>query len=95
MKMFAVYDKAIEGFMTPFFLQAKGEAVRGFIDSMDQDTPLAKHPEDFQLWYLGDFDPVSGEVTNDHGPEKIITGLDVIGNKEEKELPAIDNPIGN
>lgn len=86
MQMFAIYDKAISGFMTPFFLQAKGEAIRQFLDAaQDPETPVAKHPEDFQLFYLGHFDNASGEFVNE-GPDKLITGLDVIYENSQKSV---------
>lgn len=42
-------------------------AVRGFIDAVSDiaqsdESLLVKHPEDFELWKLGEFDQETGEI---------------------------------
>lgn len=64
MKMFSVYDKKAEGYKPAFCVQSIGEAERAFGDAcMKEGTDLQLHPEDYQLWLVGNFDEFSGEVT--------------------------------
>lgn len=53
----AVYDAAVKAFATPFFVRSKGEAVRSFGDACtDPKIELGKHPDDFTLHYIGNWD---------------------------------------
>lgn len=61
MKMFSVYDIKAEAFMVPWFMPAQGQAVRAFSDLVeDKNTIVGKHPGDYKLVYLGDFDDNDG-----------------------------------
>lgn len=56
----AVKDRQIGVYMTPFFVQSTGQAIRSFSDEINraaQDNILYKHPDDFELFHLGTFDP--------------------------------------
>ena len=65
LKIYSVYDKGIEGYMRPWFAQADGQALRLFIDEVDGDSPMAKHPEDYSLFRIGSFDDENGTITCD------------------------------
>lgn len=61
----AVYDKAAAAYMRPFFVPSLGTAVRSFEDEAkreDENNPMFKHPSDFELWHIGEFDDVSGAL---------------------------------
>lgn len=63
LKIFAVYDRKVEAYLQPMFMQTVGQAVRGFSDACKDDkSNLSKHPEDFVLEQLGEFDDHSGEI---------------------------------
>lgn len=53
MKVFAIRDRQLNAFMQPYFAQTAGAAIRAFRDLINEaNHPLAKHPEDYELWYL-------------------------------------------
>lgn len=57
MKVFSIYDSKVEAYMRPFFEQTRGSAIRAITEAVnDKSTGLAKHPADFTLFELGDFD---------------------------------------
>lgn len=59
----AVLDSAVKAFMRPFYAPTLEAALRSFYDEVKrggEDNMMAKHPDDFQLWYLGEFDEESG-----------------------------------
>jgi hypothetical protein len=63
--MFAVFDSAIKAYANPVFLQSRGEAIRGFIEIVnDPKSKFFKFPEDFTLFELGTYDDSSGLVTS-------------------------------
>lgn len=63
LNIYAIYDKAVNAYMRPFFLQADGQAMRAFGDmANDKDHDIGRHPEDFSLFRIGSFDDNSGEI---------------------------------
>lgn len=75
----AVRDIQVGAFGRPIFAATRGQAVRSFSDEVNRPVDgnqLASHPEDFQLWHLGEFDEETGEFTN-VSKECIATGVNV------------------
>lgn len=66
LQVFAVFDSKAGFFGNPFFDQKEGSAIRNFADAVnDTSNPnnmWNKHPEDFSLFCLGEFDNNSGEL---------------------------------
>lgn len=62
----SVYDSAAQLFGQPFYVPAVAAAVRSVRDETNRaaaDNALFQHPEDFELFHIGDFDDVSGLLT--------------------------------
>lgn len=78
MKAFAIHDAKLGDFGPPFFFQARGQAIRMLQDLVnDPKTVVSQHPEDFRLFALGEFDPVTGRFSNIEGaPELLGAALD-------------------
>jgi len=79
-KVFTVRDRAIDAYGQPFFGTSVGGAVRSFSDEINRADPnnqLSKHPEDFDLFLLGEFDDATGEfdVTK---PAQVAVGKDLL-----------------
>lgn len=78
LKIFAVFDVAVGAFDPPFFAQAKGQAARMFGDAvLSEKGPMAKHPGDYRLFYLGEFDEVVGAL-HPVAPEPLAIGSDFV-----------------
>ena len=57
-----MYDVKSDLYNTPFFMPAKGQAIRAFVDlANDERSMICKHPGDFKLVDLGEFDDVTGD----------------------------------
>ena len=59
LKVVAIYDRAADAYGVPNFVAAIGSAVRGFGDEVNRvagDNALYQHPEDFDLYELGEYD---------------------------------------
>lgn len=57
LKMFTVYDSKAETYLRPFSMLTTGEAIRGFITTLnDPQTEYCKYPADFTLFEVGTFD---------------------------------------
>lgn len=77
---FSIYDKKAEAFpQPPFPVEHKGHALRAFTDLInDKSSDLGKHPEDYQLFYIGEFHKDSGAFLQNNGATHIIDGLTAI-----------------
>lgn len=61
LQVFAVRDIKSESYSNPFYLARAEVAVRTFKDAMaDKTHPMAQHPEDYQLYHLGNFNDDTG-----------------------------------
>lgn len=72
-KVLSVRDRATDVFSQPFFAASVGAAVRGFSDEVNRaadNNQLYKHPEDFDLYLLGEFDDATGSF--ECGPPKQV-----------------------
>lgn len=59
--MFSVFDKVAEMYTVPFLESTDGTAIRFIQDQMSKDIPFARHPQDFRLDRIGEFDETTGE----------------------------------
>ena len=81
-KLFCVLDSKLNLFNTPMAFQSQGLAHRAFQDEVnrdDKDNPMNKYPEDFSMYYVGEFDSAIGcFVPASKGiPELVANGRDV------------------
>ena len=71
---YAVYDSKAELYSQPFLEVKDGTAVRAVQDLVinSKDHAFAKHPNDFSLHRLGEFDEKTGVIAGLPKPQKII-----------------------
>jgi hypothetical protein len=61
--MVSVYDKKAEEFQGLFLVPSLNVAIRMFIDTLsDSETVMCKHPADFALYQVGNFEIACGGV---------------------------------
>lgn len=67
--VFSVLDSKVGLFAQPFFMRSKGEALRAWVDNVnDKESPMSRHPGDFALMELGEYDEETGQFTNLQAP---------------------------
>lgn len=94
-KLYAVHDAKACFFGAPFTDMEDGSAVRNFADAVnDSSNPnnmWNKHPEDFSLFFVGEFDNATGELIPSV-PKSLVTAsaLRVVGNGKTPEKIKID-----
>lgn len=84
----AVMDRALPAYGRPLFVPSIGVAMRSFADEVNRasaDNQMNQHPEDFELWHLGEFDEASGAFVQmdatDGGASMVrmlVRGVDVV-----------------
>jgi hypothetical protein len=76
----SVKDRAADVFNRPFFVPHRNVAIRDFTDEVNRvagDNQLNKHPDDFDLYLLGEFDDSSGSFINNE-PQVLVRAKDVL-----------------
>lgn len=77
-KMFSIRDAKGEKYYTPFFKNTHGEAERDFIQTVkDPQTTLNKFPEDFDLYFLGEYDDAKGVFMSLDTPQHLMKAVSV------------------
>nr|QJB19187.1 MAG: nonstructural protein [Microvirus sp.] len=76
----AVRDQKSVTFTQPVTVPTKGMALRSWGDQLSDpanaNQEQAKHPEDFSLWIIGEFDDNTGEITPQK-PEQLAVASDL------------------
>ena len=78
-KVVCVVDRAAGCFGTPFFVPSTFVAIRSFTDEVNReakDNQLYLHPDDFDLYCLGDYDDIEGAFECEQ--KMLVRGKDVV-----------------
>lgn len=78
MNIFAVYDKKAQAYAYPSFYHQKGQAIRAFEDAVnDPQSPFHKHPADFVLSHLGEWDDSTGIIKGFAVPQHLEEAINL------------------
>lgn len=70
--LFSVFDEKAAAYLPPFTFAQKGQAIRAFTDTLaDENSQIAKHPEDYTLFELGAYDDATGLIDPHPTPQVI------------------------
>jgi hypothetical protein len=75
-----VKDRAADAYGRPMFVTSAGVAIRSFSDEINRnnaDNQLFNHPDDFDLYELGEFDDNSGLFSLHEQPKLLSLGKQV------------------
>jgi hypothetical protein len=75
-----VKDRAADAYGRPMFVPSIGVAIRSFSDEINHknaDNQLYNHPDDFDLYELGQFDDNTGLFTLHEQPKLLSLGKQV------------------
>ena len=88
LNVYSIHDKAANAFTQPFFMHNDGLAIRAFQDNVNaaEENNISKHPEQFSLWKLAEFDDNSGVITPLSSPDHISGGIELVNPTEESDI---------
>jgi len=79
MKVFSVFDSKASAYLQPFFMVTKGTAIRAFSDLVnDEKHQFGKHPEDFTLFELGEWEDMTNSWEMLAAPHAIGVGVEFV-----------------
>lgn len=71
-KIFSLFDKKAGAYMHPFNFHNKAQALRAVEDNMrDEKSAIARHPADYSLYCVGEWNETSGILTAYKTPDFI------------------------
>lgn len=81
LKMFSIRDLKAGAFMAPYCKPSLGEGEREFMTLVrDERSSLNKYPEDFQLFYIGDYNDSDAKVVLLNTPQHMIDAKQCVRN---------------
>lgn len=80
MQVYSIHDQAVKAFLLPFFVRARGEAIRSFTAAVnDEKSQFNRNYGDYTLFYLGDYDDTEGVFYSAQPqPEPVVRAGDVL-----------------
>lgn len=60
---YTIFDTALGAYHQDYSLETEALALRQFADMANEDTQIAKNPEDYSLWHIGTFETTTGQLT--------------------------------
>ena len=87
LQVFSVYDTKAEAFLPPVFMHSKGEMIRAFGDAAnDPQHQFHRHPADYVLFHLGEWDNGSSYFKFLKAPDSLGTALEFVRPAESDGL---------
>ncbi len=84
-QMFVIYDSKANAYLQPWFLTTEAQAQRVFNDCVnDADHNFGRHPEDYTLFNIGQFNDATAEVAW-NAPVTLGNGLQYVKTKKPDE----------
>lgn len=88
---FSLLDQKTGMFNVPFFMSHRGQAIRACMDlAADRSTTVARHPADFMLCLIGEFDDQTGQFFNLRGEVEHLGTVASFAGAVQQQLPLID-----
>ena len=84
LKVYSIYDVKTEVYNQPFFMHRDAQATRSVVDLVsDPQSSVSKHPEDYILYRLGEFDDNTG-VYDPVTPPCFVMQLSALANQDKQ-----------
>lgn len=77
--LLAVHDRQLNAYLRVFPVPSKGAGIRSFRDiTNDVKSDVNKHPEDYTLFHVGNFNDETGAVAGLASPEQLAIATNLI-----------------
>jgi len=94
-EIYTIYDSCSKSYNNPFYFLNDNLATRAAIDLLQDENEISRHPQDFAMFKIGQFDPHTGEIFNYDTRQCIIKFHELAAanpkKSEESSLPGIND----
>lgn len=81
--MYSIRDTKSELYSTPWYAINHATAIRNFSKAVNSsESPIKEQPEDYDLWYVGEYDDNTGKINPEPTPQHISKAVDCLKNKQ-------------
>lgn len=98
-RIYSIYDSASGIYQRPFAGRTDGEVTRTISDiAVSDEHDIGRHPEDYTLFCLGEFNDGTGEVSGYLTPQKVATALELVAlsrNVDKDNQEQLDRKISD
>lgn len=92
MKILSLYDKLAETYGKPFVSPNLAVATRDFSQAcQEEESVMAKYPNDIELCYIGDFDEITGQIIPCKNIATIASAKEYVNGKRNNSTNNNDN----
>lgn len=79
-QVYAIYDTKSDVYLLPQFLKTDAEAIRLFSDCVNdpQGNNVSKHPEDYVLFHIGEYDDSKGALLPNECPKNLGVAVEFV-----------------
>lgn len=78
-RVYAIRDAKADVYLQPFFRKTHGEAERDFRTLVgDEKSMISKYPDDYDLYYLGDYDDQTGAIERLDTPTHVVKAVNFV-----------------
>lgn len=83
--MYSLFDSVAMAFTQPMFTHNDGQAMRMVANTVngDQETALSQNPNDYTLYYIGEFDDKNAELIPADQPRRIVILSELLDNDKK------------
>lgn len=84
---YALYDATAKTFLRPVICTNDGDAIRLFtnwVNDEKKETNISKYPEQFKMYYVGEWDDEKGVFDTADHPTEIIHGIQLIAKQDKR-----------
>lgn len=79
MKLYSIFDRKALTYSPLLMEHTDGTMSRSLHQNLKgQQVPMALYPEDFEVYWVGEFDPQSGEIVGVGGHPRLVCSLAVV-----------------
>lgn len=79
MRCYSVYDRKTLAYGLPYFAPTDGAAVRTLSDAVNSgDSNLSRHPQDFVLYFIGEFNDAKGLLLSNAPLVHIVDAVSLV-----------------
>ena len=71
MRLYSLKDR-LNGYTPPIPFAMDEVAQRWFKEMMSENTTVKLSPDDFSLWYMGEFNTDTGELTDNENRKEVV-----------------------
>lgn len=89
--IYSIYDEKVEAYGQPFFAPTNPAAIRMFTDlTMDHNSSVSRHPQDYTLYQLGTYDDSTGKLESFENAVNLGRANEYITKPDQPVLEAVN-----